>query len=181
MQGILNSFGGQECYKILKNVLPVPSEALLVKHSLSRHFFPADITKTLTAKRKRIQTFTQASLKASSRKFDEVWRTQQRERWEKRNLFFLLDTVKVEDRLGLKDLELNIRWFTWSAFRHNIKWALHYWQLLLILSTRSSHYDEFSKQLMNVITQGETDLQKTREAEEKLEVTETREKLLQLI
>jgi len=39
MQGILNSFGGQECYKILKNVLPVPSEALLVKHSLSRHFF----------------------------------------------------------------------------------------------------------------------------------------------
>lgn len=47
--------------------------------------------------------------------------------------------------------------------------------------TRSSHYDEFSKQLMNVITQGETDLQKTREAEEKLEVTETREKFLQLI
>lgn len=80
MQGILNSFGGQECYKILKNVLPVPSEALLVKDSLSRHFFPADITKTLTAKRKRIQTFTQASLKASSRKFDEVWHTQQRER-----------------------------------------------------------------------------------------------------
>ncbi|KAM7450549.1 Synaptonemal complex protein 3 [Porites harrisoni] len=75
--------------------------------------FGADITKTLTAKRKRIQTFTQASLKASSRKFDEVWHTQQRE--------------------------------------------------------RSSHYDEFSKQLMNVITQGETDLQKTREAEEKLE------------
>ena len=32
---------------------------------------------------------------------------------------------------------------------------------------------------MNVITQGETDLEKTREAEEKLEVT--REKLLQLI
>lgn len=32
---------------------------------------------------------------------------------------------------------------------------------------------------MNVITQGETDLKKTREAEEKLEVT--REKLLQLI
>lgn len=39
MQGILNSFGGQECYKIFKNVLPVPSEALLVKDSLSRHFF----------------------------------------------------------------------------------------------------------------------------------------------
>ena len=39
MQGILNSFGGQECYKILKNILPVPSEALLEKHSLSRNFF----------------------------------------------------------------------------------------------------------------------------------------------
>ncbi|CAH3024333.1 unnamed protein product, partial [Porites evermanni] len=85
--------------------------------------FGADITKTLTAKRKRIQTFTQASLKASSRKFDEVWHTQQRE--------------------------------------------------------RSSHYDEFSKQLMNVITQGETDLQKTREAEEKLEKCfETKTELL---
>ena len=34
---------------------------------------------------------------------------------------------------------------------------------------------------MNVITQGETDLQKTREAEEKLEVREIREKFLQLI
>lgn len=36
--------------------------------------------------------------------------------------------------------------------------------------TRSSHYEEFSKQVMNVLTQWETDLQKTREAEEKLEV-----------
>ncbi|XP_020603892.1 uncharacterized protein LOC110042852 isoform X1 [Orbicella faveolata] len=42
--------------------------------------FGADITKTITAKRKRIQTFTQASLKASSRKFDEVWQSQQHER-----------------------------------------------------------------------------------------------------
>lgn len=40
----------------------------------------------------------------------------------------------------------------------------------LTFVTRSSHYDEFSKQLMNVINQGEADLQKTREAEEKLEV-----------
>ncbi|XP_068672250.1 synaptonemal complex protein 3-like [Montipora capricornis] len=75
--------------------------------------FGADITKTLTAKRKRIQTFAQASLKTSSRKFDEVWKSQQHE--------------------------------------------------------RSSHFDEFTKQLMNVINQGEADLQKTREAEEKLE------------
>ncbi|KAJ7373526.1 Synaptonemal complex protein 3 [Desmophyllum pertusum] len=75
--------------------------------------FGADITKTLTAKRKRIQTFAQASLKASSRKFGEVWQSQQQE--------------------------------------------------------RSSHYEEFSKQVMNVLTQWETDLQKTREAEEKLE------------
>ncbi|XP_078348284.1 synaptonemal complex protein 3-like isoform X2 [Oculina patagonica] len=74
--------------------------------------FGADITKTLTAKRKRIQTFTQASLKASSRKFDEVWQSQQHE---------------------------------------------------------SSHFDEFSKQVMNVLNQWDTDLQKTREAEEKLE------------
>ena len=39
-----------------------------------------------------------------------------------------------------------------------------------IMFTRSSHYGEFSKQVMNVINQWETDLQKTREAEEKLEV-----------
>ncbi|XP_027039410.1 synaptonemal complex protein 3-like [Pocillopora damicornis] len=75
--------------------------------------FGADITKTLTAKRKRIQTFTQASMKASTRKFDEVWQSQQHE--------------------------------------------------------RGTHYDEFSKQVMNVLNQWETDLQKTREAEEKLE------------
>ena len=41
----------------------------------------------------------------------------------------------------------------------------------MILLTRSSHYEEFSKQVMNVLNQWETDLQKTREAEEKLEVT----------
>lgn len=35
---------------------------------------------------------------------------------------------------------------------------------------RGTHYDEFSKQVMNVLNQWETDLQKTREAEEKLEV-----------
>ncbi|XP_067043356.1 synaptonemal complex protein 3-like isoform X1 [Acropora muricata] len=75
--------------------------------------FGADITKTLTAKRKRIQTFAHASLKASSRKFDEVWQSQQQE--------------------------------------------------------RSNHNEEFTKQLMNVINQWEADLQKTREAEEKLE------------
>ncbi|XP_015775606.1 PREDICTED: synaptonemal complex protein 3-like isoform X2 [Acropora digitifera] len=74
--------------------------------------FGADITKTLTAKRKRIQTFAHASLKASSRKFDEVWQSQQQE---------------------------------------------------------SNHNEEFTKQLMNVINQWEADLQKTREAEEKLE------------
>lgn len=120
MQGILNSFGGQECNKIVKKRIASSVWGIAsVIFSFSSFFFPADITKTLTAKRKRIQTFTQASLKASSRKFDEVWHTQQRERWEKRNLFFWLDTVKVEDRLSLKDFALNIRLFTWLAFHDN--------------------------------------------------------------
>lgn len=39
---------------------------------------------------------------------------------------------------------------------------------------RSTHYDEFSRQVMNVLNQWETDLQKTREAEEKLEVLNNR-------
>ncbi|EDO43143.1 predicted protein [Nematostella vectensis] len=78
------------------------------------HSLPlAEISNTLNAKRKRIQSFSQASLKASSRKFDEVWRKQQNE--------------------------------------------------------RSAQYEEFSKQVLLVLGQWEADLQKTREAEEKLE------------
>ena len=42
--------------------------------------FSADITKTLSAKRKRIQCFTNASLKTSNRKFDEIWKSQQNDR-----------------------------------------------------------------------------------------------------
>ena len=49
-----------------------------------------------------------------------------------------------------------------------------------MLFTRSSHNEEFTKQLMNVINQWEADLQKTREAEEKLEVMKTSSSLMQL-
>ena len=40
----------------------------------------ADISKNLETKRKRLETFTHASVKASNRKVEEVWKKQQTER-----------------------------------------------------------------------------------------------------
>ncbi|CAH1787931.1 unnamed protein product [Owenia fusiformis] len=42
--------------------------------------FGADISKTVMAKRKRLETFTNASLKASNKKVDEIWKEQHTER-----------------------------------------------------------------------------------------------------
>lgn len=42
--------------------------------------FGTDITKSLVSKRKRLETFTQASLKASNTKVEKVWKAQQTER-----------------------------------------------------------------------------------------------------
>ena len=42
--------------------------------------FSADITKTVAAKRKRLELFTQSSLKSSSRKVEDIWKIQQSER-----------------------------------------------------------------------------------------------------
>nr|AGL11962.1 synaptonemal complex protein 3 [Nodipecten subnodosus] len=42
--------------------------------------FGADITKTLVNKRKRLEQFTQNSLKASNKKVEEIWKMQQLER-----------------------------------------------------------------------------------------------------
>lgn len=41
----------------------------------------ADISKSLDAKRKRLETFTDSSIKASNKKVDEVWSTQREERY----------------------------------------------------------------------------------------------------
>ena len=49
-----------------------------------------------------------------------------------------------------------------------------------MLFIRSNHNEEFTKQLMNVINQWEADLQKTREAEEKLEVMNISGSLMQM-
>lgn len=49
-----------------------------------------------------------------------------------------------------------------------------------MLFIRSNHNEEFTKQLMNVINQWEADLQKTREAEEKLEVMNISSSLMQM-
>lgn len=75
--------------------------------------FGADISKTLSAKRKRLATFTSASLKTSNRKYEELFENQQVER-EKMN-------------------------------------------------------DEFGKQIGSVFGQWESDVQKSKDAEEKLE------------
>ena len=44
--------------------------------------FGADVSKTLDAKRKRLETFTHASLKVSNGKVEKVWKAQQTERSE---------------------------------------------------------------------------------------------------
>ncbi|KAK2181279.1 hypothetical protein NP493_402g00027 [Ridgeia piscesae] len=42
--------------------------------------FGADIAKTVAAKRKRLEQYTQSSLKSSSRKVEDIWKIQQHER-----------------------------------------------------------------------------------------------------
>ncbi len=44
--------------------------------------FGADVSKTLDAKRKRLEIFTQASLKVSNGKVEKTWKAQQTERSE---------------------------------------------------------------------------------------------------
>jgi len=75
--------------------------------------FGADINKTLLAKRKRLATFTSASLKTSNRKYEEIFAAQQNER----------------DNMN----------------------------------------GEFSKQISSVFGQWESDIQKSKDSEEKLE------------
>ena len=41
----------------------------------------ADISKNLESKRKRLETFTQSSVKASSKRVDDIWKKQQQERY----------------------------------------------------------------------------------------------------
>ena len=50
--------------------------------------FGADITKTLIAKRKRLEQYTQSSLKTTNRKVEEIWKTQQGERFA--NFFHII-------------------------------------------------------------------------------------------
>uniref|UniRef100_A0A8C0BTA1 XLR/SYCP3/FAM9 domain-containing protein n=1 Tax=Buteo japonicus TaxID=224669 RepID=A0A8C0BTA1_9AVES len=49
-----------------------------VQNMLER--FGADINKALLAKRKRLETYTKASLKTSNQKIEHVWKTQQEQR-----------------------------------------------------------------------------------------------------
>ncbi|XP_060050230.1 synaptonemal complex protein 3 [Erinaceus europaeus] len=49
-----------------------------VQNMLER--FGADINKTLHAKRKRLETYTKASLKSSNQKIENIWKTQQEQR-----------------------------------------------------------------------------------------------------
>ncbi|XP_040200229.1 synaptonemal complex protein 3 isoform X1 [Rana temporaria] len=49
-----------------------------VQNMLER--FGADISKALSAKRKRLEMYTKASLKTSSQKIEHVWKTQQEQR-----------------------------------------------------------------------------------------------------
>ncbi|NXJ80453.1 SYCP3 protein, partial [Trogon melanurus] len=49
-----------------------------VQNMLER--FGADINKALVAKRKRLETYTKASLKTSNQKIEHVWKTQQEQR-----------------------------------------------------------------------------------------------------
>ncbi len=47
---------------------------------LSPVYYVADIAKNLDVKRKRLETFTQASVKTSNKKVQEIWKSQQTER-----------------------------------------------------------------------------------------------------
>ncbi|XP_076116305.1 synaptonemal complex protein 3-like [Mytilus galloprovincialis] len=74
--------------------------------------FGADITKTMVAKRKRLEQLTQNSLKNTNKKVEDIWTTQKNER------------VKLQD--------------------------------------------EYNRQISNVLGQWESDIEKTKEQEEKL-------------
>lgn len=85
-------------------------------------------------------------------------------------------TRKVKKNIHIYHYHISIS-FLFTVGRENEDWAnicvpscqglfLDYLNFFI----RGTHYDEFSKQVMNVLNQWETDLQKTREAEEKLEV-----------
>ena len=43
--------------------------------------FGADISKTLVAKRKRLEQYTQNSLKSQGKKVEDIWKNQQAERY----------------------------------------------------------------------------------------------------
>lgn len=43
-------------------------------------FHIADIDKTLTAKRKRLEMYTKASLRTSKQKIENIWKVEQEER-----------------------------------------------------------------------------------------------------
>ncbi|XP_066935277.1 synaptonemal complex protein 3-like [Clytia hemisphaerica] len=90
-----------------------PSTGVESEMSTLLNSFGADISKTLSAKRKRLTTFTNASMKTSNRKYDEIFTTQHAE--------------------------------------------------------REKMQEEFGKQISSVFTQWEGDIQKSKDAEEKLE------------
>lgn len=49
--------------------------------SVNYVIFPADISKAMQAKRKRLETFTKSSLKGSNQKLEQLWRTQHAQRY----------------------------------------------------------------------------------------------------
>ena len=53
-------------------------------------FFTADISKTLGQKKKRVEQFTQNSLKNTTKKVEDMWNTQYQARWEIEFRFYLL-------------------------------------------------------------------------------------------
>ena len=55
-------------------------EIAICGHESVNVMFAADISKTLTAKRQRLEQYTQNSLRTSNRKVEEIWTMQQNER-----------------------------------------------------------------------------------------------------
>ena len=51
-----------------------------LKFTKNSFMISADIAKTVAAKRKRLEQYTQSSLKSSSRKVEDIWKIQQNER-----------------------------------------------------------------------------------------------------
>ena len=62
-------------HKLLRVLAPMLCDCIFEPTSLV-----ADISKSMASKRKRLEGFTQASLKTSNKKVEEVWKTQQEER-----------------------------------------------------------------------------------------------------